>query len=187
MTDTTAILALDLGTTAFKCGVIRAADGRLAVPPLVRGYTLNTANGGVTCAPAVYTALTEELLSAAAAAARCLGLTVTGLGLSSQAQTWLPLDAAGRPLADAVVWTDGRATREAAEIADAMPDFAAHSGFSAPSPMQFLPKVRQWVRAEPALAAKTAKYLLLNEFIIWHLTGHTYGDTNLQGLSLIHI
>jgi sugar (pentulose or hexulose) kinase len=182
MKNTTAILALDLGTTAFKCGVVRAADGRLAAPPLARGYVLNTAGGGVTCAPAVYTALAEELLSAAAAEARRLGLTVTGIGLSSQAQTWLPLDAAGHPLADAVVWTDARATREAAEIAETMPDFAAHSGFAAPSPMQFLPKVRQWVRAEPALAAKTDKYLLLNEFIICHLTGHAYGDTNLQGM-----
>lgn len=182
MNDTTAILALDLGTTAFKCGVVRAADGRLAVPPLARGYALNTAGGGVTCAPAVYTALAEELLAAAAAEARRLGLAVTGIGLSSQAQTWLPLDAAGRPLADAVVWTDVRATREAAEIAEAMPDFPAHSGFSAPVPGLFLPKVRQWVRAAPALAAKTAKFLLLNEFIIWHLTGHAYGDTNLQGM-----
>lgn len=180
-TRQSAVIALDLGTTSFKCGLV-TPDGALLAPPLVENYDLNYADGGVTCAPELYARLALNVLAGVAAQARETQAQVTGVGISSQAQTWLPLAADGTPLADAVVWTDDRAKAEAAELKRALPDFAATGGFTDPSPLQFLPKLLQWRRQEPAAAAKVWKHLLLNEYIVYRLTGATYGDSSNAGM-----
>lgn len=175
------ILALDLGTTAFKCAPA-TADGLLA-PPVTVSYALDYDRGSVTFEPEAYFRIALQALRGAAAAAREAGLQVNALGISSQAQTYIPLDAAGRPLQKAVVWTDGRALAEAAEAAQAIPDFARHSGFCRPLPELFLPKVMHFARHGGFPLNRVWKFVLLNEYIIYRLTGHAYGDETNQGMS----
>lgn len=182
MTMKPVILALDLGTTAFKSGLLDG-NGQLVDPPLEESYTLNYANGGVTCDPELYAAIALRLLEKAAHAARRHGCKIQAIGISSQAQTCVPLDPCGKPLDDFIVWTDGRATAAAAEVAAALPDYAAHGGFAAPRSQLFLPKVRHWGKTKPDLIHNTWKFLLLNEYIIYRLTGWAFGDTTNQGMS----
>ena len=175
------VIALDLGTTAFKSAPV-SVKGLLAEPTVV-SYDLDYEGGSVTFDPEAYLHLATAALAGAIRSARAAGLTTTAIGLSSQAQTYIPLNAQGKPMQPAIVWTDGRAINEAREAANVIPEFAAHSGFQQPLPEMFLPKIRQFVKLHPDLAADVWKYALLNEYIVYRLTGAVYGDTTNQGMS----
>jgi xylulokinase len=175
------IIALDLGTTAFKCAPVNAA-GLLAEPTTV-AYTLDYAGGQVTFDPAAYERVAAEALAGAARAARERGLIVRAIGISSQAQTYIPLDGAGAPLQHAIVWTDGRAVDEAREAAQRIPDFVQHSGLREPLPVMFMPKLRHLARHSRLDVQQVWKFVLLNEYILYRLTGEVYGDTTNQGMS----
>jgi len=133
------ILALDLGTSAFKAAPV-TPDGLLAEPVGV-AYELDTCDGAVTCPPERYYRTAMEALRRAAAAAKAAGRRVEAIGIASQAQTYVALVYDGRPIRDAVVWMDSRAAAEAERANLALPDAPAHCGFRAFSPLQFLPKL----------------------------------------------
>ena len=175
------IIALDLGTTAFKCAPVNET-GLLAEPATVL-YDLDYDGGLVTYEPQRYEQLASEALLGATRAARQAGLEVHAIGISSQAQTYIPLDRAGQPMQKAVVWTDDRAVEEAREAAQLIPDYAHHSGFREPLPALFMPKVRHFARHSGIPLADVWKFALLNEYIIYRLTGVLYGDTTNQGMS----
>ena len=170
------ILALDLGTTAFKAAPAdqNGVRGRVTVAP----YALDYAGDGVTCDPERYVRCARRALAGAVRTARQQGLAVRGIGLTSQAQTYVALDAAGRPVQPAIVWTDSRSAEEAEEAARALPDFASTAGFIRPSPLQFLPKVMRWQRS----GVEARHLLLLNEWIAFRLTGQMFGDDVNQGM-----
>jgi gluconokinase len=175
------IIALDLGTTAFKCAPVDET-GLLAEPTTVL-YDLDYHAGLVTCPARRYEQLAAEALAGAVQAAHRAGLAVRAIGISSQAQTYFPLDRTGRPVQDAVVWTDDRAVAEAREVAALIPDFAQHSGFREPLPALFMPKLRHFARHSGIPLSEVWKFALLNEYIIYALTGALYGDTTNQGMS----
>lgn len=170
------ILALDLGTTAFKAAAV--AEDKIVARPTVVRYALDYHDGAVTCPPERLWRSALKALRGAAKTAREQGLPVTAIGISSQAQTYLALDAAGEAVQPAVIWMDSRARRQAISAAKALPDFASISGFPCPSPLQFLPKVRRF--RWQGLAAE--RFLLLNEWLIYRLTGEAYGDETSQGM-----
>lgn len=177
MSNDKVVLALDLGTTAFKAAAVRDDEivGQVAVVPTKLEYGRG---GAVTCPPERYRAWALDALRNAAGQARALGFRVRAIGISSQAQTFIPTDGRLQPVGDAIVWTDATATDEAAAAAEALPDFAHTSGFAQPSPQQFLPKVMRHAKTHGG----AARYLLLNEWVIAQLTGTCYGDTVNQGM-----
>ncbi len=172
----TCVLALDLGTSAFKAAPVdeSGALGRVTVAP----YALDRTDGRVTCDPERYVRAAYRALRGAARTASHMGLAVEAIGISSQAQTFVPLDARGEPAQPALVWTDDSASAEAAEAEDSLPDFRATSGFLAPSPLQFLPKAMRCRRECPS----AERLVLLNEWVVYRLTGKLLGDTCNQGM-----
>lgn len=171
------VLALDLGTTAFKAAPVDeyGVQGRVTLVPYKLDYG---PDGSVICNPERYILSAWKALRGAARAAHAQGLIVRAIGISSQAQTFIPLDEKGRAAAPAVVWTDARAVPEAEEAARILTDFARTCGFVRPSPLQFLPKVMRFCRE----GAKARRFLLLNEWIVYRLTGELYGDATNQGM-----
>ena len=169
------ILALDLGTSAFKSAPVTAAD--ISVHHDSSNFECDYAHR-ITCPPQNYISAMMNALSQAVEAARIYKFTVRGIGICSQAQTFLALDKHNEPIGPAVVWTDDIAQAEAEEAARALPDFARTSGFLRPSPLQFLPKVMQSRQQNPS----AQRFLLLNEWLISVLTGEAYGDETNQGM-----
>ena len=108
----TAILALDLGTTLVKGGLV--SGGRV----LARGHFPF---------PVRYDGLKREadpeefrrglagLLAGLGRQARKRRLEVLAVGVASQAQTFTALDRRGRPLIPFIVWNDRRAGAAALE------------------------------------------------------------------------
>ncbi|MCC6444614.1 MAG: hypothetical protein IT210_14300 [Armatimonadetes bacterium] len=172
----TCILALDLGTTAFKAAPV-GETGLLARPVSVANR-LDYAGGEVTCDPEEAFRRARRVLKAAARAAHQTGYRISAIGVSSQAQTYVALDRQGSPIQPFIVWTDARAVEEARE-AVCIADYAALCGFTAPLPQQFLPKVMRFRRRE---GREASRFLLLNEYIIYRLTGEAYGDETNQGM-----
>jgi sugar (pentulose or hexulose) kinase len=172
------VLALDLGTSAFKCGAV--SRGALLGEVVELPYALDERDGSVTVDPPErYALLAREALAAAARQARAAGAEVRAVGVCSQAQTFVTVDALGAPAGPALVWLDGGASPEAEELTPLAPDYAARTGFPKPSAQQFLPKVlRETRRAD----CSRRRFLLLNEFVILRLTGCAYGDTTQQGM-----
>lgn len=171
------VLALDLGTTAFKAApaLPDGVPGSVTVVPYQVQYG---ARGQVTCDPMLYIRAARRALRGAARTAHTLGLRPVAVGLSSQAQTFVPVDADNRPVGHAVVWTDAAAWREAAKVEEALPDFPAVCGFLRPLPLLFLPKVCHSRRRLP----HARRFLLLNEWIAFWLTGAAFGDNVNQGM-----
>lgn len=172
------VLALDLGTTAFKCAPV-THQGQVGAPTVVRARVVHDERG-VTCAPGLYIDWALEALAGAAETARSQGWSPTAIGISSQAQTFVTLGASGEPTEDAVVWTDDRAQSEAAELASLLPSFPSQSGFATPSPLQWLPKLVWMRRNRPQW--KPHRVLLLPEWVSLRLAGRAVGDETLQGM-----
>ncbi len=105
---------------------------------------------------------------AAMAAVRCIGLSGQMLGVTL-------LDAGDMPIRPALLWNDGRAAAECAELHRCLQDFSdivgcrAMPGFSAP-------KLRWLTRHEPDAMARTRRILLTKDYIRLALTGEAASD-----------
>src|SRR5690606_24333088 len=85
------------------------------------------------------------------------------------------LDADDRVLRPAILWNDGRAAAECAEIEAACPESRAISGNIA-MPGFTAPKL-QWMRHhEPRIFAHVSTVLLPKDYIRFRLTGHHVSD-----------
>ncbi len=106
------------------------------------------------------------------------GQAVRAIGLSSQGQTFVPLDAEGRALHNAIVWLDARATDQCRQIAahfDRQDNFLK-TGVPDFNQIASGPKLL-WLRQhEPEVFENTVHYLMLPDYIIWRLTGEMVGD-----------
>ncbi len=115
----------------------------------------------------------EATLDALAAAHGLGGLR--GIGLSGQMHGAVCLDDADRVLRPAILWNDGRAGAECAEIEAAFPRSRevagniAMAGFTAPK--------LQWLRKhEPQTFGHVSTVLLPKDYVRFRLTGHHVSD-----------
>lgn len=175
------ILALDMGTTGFKSSLV-SEDGIFADTVLTEKYLICRKNGKITFPADEYFNMAVRLLKRSCACASEKKLRIDSIGITSQAQTYVPVGKDGKAVSDAVIWLDGRAESEADEVAAGIADFPSHSGFPEPSAQMFLPKIVHLKNKSPAVHSSVWKFLLLNEYIIFRLTGETYGDSSNQGM-----
>jgi xylulokinase len=106
--------------------------------------------------------------------------------ISSQGETIILLDAAGRPTRSAIVWLDNRAVDEAALIAA---EFGHEQIFQVTGEPDIAPTWPSskilWVRRnEPEVFARTSKYLLLEDYLLYRLTGQYVTERSLQADTL---
>lgn len=176
-----AIIALDLGTTSFKCALI-AEDGVIPGTIISENYSVVRRNGEITFPAEKYFDMVLRLLRGSCSSAFERGIYVDSIGITSQAQTYVAVNRGGEALQDAVVWLDGRAGNEAVAIASVITEFSRHSGFHEPSGQMFLSKIMHLKNNQPDVHSSAWKFLLLNEYVIFKLTGETYGDSSNQGM-----
>jgi xylulokinase len=156
----TAVLAIDLGTTEVKAGLV-GLDGRLL--GLARaGYATDTdpSTGRAEQDP-------EAWWGAIGLAVRELARLDVGevcaIGIDGHGPTLVPVDAAGRAAHPAIIWQDTRSTAEGAEL-------AAVTGLQGWS-LAGLPAALWLERHEPDAAAATCWYLATWDAVAMRLTG----------------
>jgi xylulokinase len=160
MSGETAVLAIDLGTTEVKAGLV-GLDGRLL--GLARaGYATDTdpSTGRAEQDP-------EAWWGAIGLAVRELARLDVGevcaIGIDGHGPTLVPVDASGRATHPAIIWQDTRSTAEGAELAAA----TGLLGWS----LAGLPAALWLERHERDAAAATCWYLATWDAVAMRLTG----------------
>lgn len=162
-------LGIDLGTSGVKAVLIDAAHrvlgtghAALAVQSPLPGWSEQDPAAWVKAAKAAIADLGQDLGQ------------VQGIGLSGQMHGAVCLDRDDQVLRPAILWNDGRARDEAAQM-DSDPQFRAitgnlvFAGFTAP-------KLLWMQRHEPNLFHRVARVLLPKDYLRLWLTGEAISD-----------
>ena len=167
---TPALLAIDLGTTQAKAGLV-GLDGRLlalarATYPLATDGASGAAEQDPTDWWAAIRSMTAELLALAGP------VSIGAIGVDGQGPTLVAAGADGRPIGPAMTWLDSRAAAEEAELAAA----TGEAGWV----LGILPRALWAERHLPAVAAAARWYLASWEWVGFRLSG-VAAETTLFG------
>lgn len=177
------LLGIDAGTTSIKSGLFNA-DGRcLAVTR--QEYQLSTPQ-------AKWAELDPEIYWQACAATTKKVLQQVGtkdevaaVSVSSQGETMIALDALGRPVYQAIVWLDNRAEREAKILAGKFAtEVYEKTGIPEIIPTWTGCKILWLKQNEPDVFARVDKFLLVQDYLIYKLTGQYTSNDSISCTSL---
>ena len=175
------LLGIDFGTSYLKAGVFDTA-GTLRGLGRVRLDAAVT-DSRVELAPQNFWGLVRGAVEVALQQAGAGARDIAGLSYASQANTFIALDAAEKPLTPLIVWTDHRAEVEAADAAfSATEAFHRTVGFRGIAPGSAVTKWRWLQRSEPALWQRVGRLLTLSDYVTWCLTGEYAGDASTASL-----
>jgi len=110
---------------------------------------------------------------------------ILAIGTASQGETIVPVDKNGEPLRNAIVWIDTRSTAEAEEIRQNFDSTEMYKITGQPDVDTSWPAARiRWIKKnEPEIFNKTHKFLLLEDFIAYKLTGGFFGEAGVYNSS----
>ena len=180
------LLGIDLGTTGCKAALC-SAEGDLLGESYLEYPLIKPAPGVVEQDADQWWTLTQEAIRQAIRVAGVDGSTVRALSVSSQGISFVPVDAAGHPLGNAINWLDTRAAAEAEAILSryAEADLFRLTGKRA-SPVYVLPKLL-WLREhQPDLYRRTHKFLMAHDFLIFKFSGQLVTDHSMAGGTLLY-
>jgi len=172
------IAGIDIGTTGCKIAVYDRSGARFHA---YREYTAARSSSEHEVDPRAIWQAIRELIREAAAAAPDVG----GIGVSSFGESFALLDEKDEPLMDVMLYTDPRGAQECEEIAQAMgaERVAAITGMT-PHAMYSLPKLL-WVRRQrPELWEKVKCILLMQDYVVYMLTGVRQIDYSLASRTM---
>jgi sugar (pentulose or hexulose) kinase len=174
------ILSVDLGTTALKTAIFDKTGELKATA--TQEYSL------LTPAPNMVEADTDTYWEAFKKGIAGLKnrypfdpKSIKALGISAQGETLFCLDSSGASLRNAIVWMDSRAQDEAGELTAV---FSNETCYQRTGQVSFEPcwpasKIL-WIRNhEPRIFKETAKFLLIEDYFIYRLTGKLVSEGSL--------
>lgn len=164
------ILTLDVGTTSVKACLF---DPSLRLTAQAgQEYALDVCGERVEAAPQIYLDAAEQCVLSLPAAERAM---VRAVSLSTQGETLLCVDGRGRPLRPAIVWLDSRAGEQARALEAAVDRQTFYARTGLPELSGALPLAKLcWLRErEPEIWARTAQFMLLEDYLLLWLTGRT--------------
>ena len=166
------LIAIDAGTTSFKGAIFDECGMMLSTHSCA--YELITDEQSVVEFTAEgYRKIFAEVIAALVGKSGVDAESIVGLSIDSQGETMICVDKAGAPLRNAIVWLDGRAVREAREIKE---EFGSESVYERTGQNEIAPgwpacKILWIRRNEPEIFARTHRFLLLEDYLIYCLTG----------------
>jgi xylulokinase len=167
-------LGIDIGTSGVKAVLVDEEDrvvGEATAPlSVLRPRPLWSEQN-----PEDWWSATAATLDHLAARHPDLVGRVRAIGLSGQMLGVTLADADGRPVRPALLWNDGRASAEGAELEAAIPDFAGLTGARA-MPGFPAPKLRWLAKHEPEALARARNLLMPKDFVRLRLTGEIACD-----------
>ncbi|MEM2129274.1 MAG: xylulokinase [Candidatus Bathyarchaeia archaeon] len=168
----TYFLGVDLGTTSVKC-VLFDQQGKVAASALEEYELLMPSPDIVEAKTETYwdafRTCTKEIL-------RHSNIDISeilGISISSQGESFTYLDKKGKPLGNVIVWLDNRSKTEAKIIQDEFGVDGVYrvTGQNVVSPTWTATKILWLKRNKPSIFRKVEKFLLLEDFLIYKLTG----------------
>lgn len=177
-------LGIDIGTTSLKAAVFDENGNRLGLRQV--DYVLSTdpqsgfiefdAEEYITICTRVIEELTAECGKPAA------------ISVDTQGETLILADGTGKPLYPAVVWLDNRAVKEAEEIQKTFGNRRVYEVTGQPEiPAGFPASKLLWFKENsPKIWEKTEKIFLLEDWILYRLTGAFVTEPTIQSSSLYY-
>lgn len=181
------ILGIDAGTTSLKAAVF-CMDGSLVASGVEDYVLLTPAPNRVEFPAESYwehlCTLTRDLMKKSGVKPE----EILSLAISSQGETLICLDEKGEALRPAIVWLDNRSGEEAAEIEQEFGLKEIYERTGQPECVATWPATKiAWLRRhEPEVYEKTAKFLLLEDYLLYRLTGKFACEENLLASSLLY-
>lgn len=173
------LMGLDMGTTSVKTAVF---DDKLTeLKKLTADYTPD-AHGDIMEFPAeeYWNIVRGEIEKITAE------LKIDALALDTQCETLILTDEDGNPTRAAIVWLDNRATEEAKMIEEHFGRKKVYEITGQPEVTATWPACKLlWVkRNEPEVWAKTKKVFLLEDYMLYKLTGKFITEKTLQSSTI---
>ncbi len=172
-------LGIDFETTSVKAVLFDEKLRELASS--TEDYTLKTADNTVELDPLKYWDLLQNALCTVRAKA-----PVDCLAIDTQCDTLILTDENGTPVRDAIVWLDNRATEETESINER---FGRQKVYEVTGQLEITatwPACKLlWVRRnEPEVWARTKKIFLLEDYLLYKLTGKFVTEKPLQSSTI---
>jgi len=166
------LLGVDAGTTSIKC-VLFDQNGKVIASGRSE-YELSMLQPEfVEVEAETYWNALKESLNKVLNESKINVEDILGIGVSSQGETFIALDKARKPLRKAIVWLDNRSKEEAHIIKE---EFGVDNIYRITGQNDVIPtwpaaKILWLKKNEPSTFQKAFKYLLLEDYIIYKLTG----------------
>lgn len=184
----TLILAHDIGTSGDKATLFRA-DGTLVASSFAAYPTAYRRPGWAEQDPADYWSAfcrsTRELLEMSGSRAS----EVAVVAFSGTMMAALPVDRAGAPLRDSIIWADQRATAEVAQIARRVSPERVYAITGHRLSASYSAAKMMWIRQnEPEVFRGAAAFIHTKDFLVLKLTGRVCTDfSDATGMNLLDI
>lgn len=172
-------MGIDIGTTSIKTAVF---DERLEQKlSLTADYTLDAHGDIVEFDAEQYWQLVKGTMETATK-----DYAVEALAVDTQCETLILTDEHGTPLRPAIVWLDNRATEEAELIAQHFGHQRVYEVTGQPEITATWPACKLlWVkRHEPEIFAKVKRVFLLEDWILFKMTGKFVSEKTLQSSTI---
>lgn len=171
-----AVVGIDVGTTAVKAAVI-SSQGRVQASYSASYPMVRQADSRVEQNPDDWLAIIQRALREFANHESAA--TISSIGLCSQVNTHVFVNAAGEPLLPAISWQDGRARAEALELDQQVTEEQKIRWWGTPMPIDashLLPRMLWLSRHHPQLWQRVATVALPKDYCIFKLTGEWVSD-----------
>ncbi|GKH30807.1 hypothetical protein MCI89_06575 [Muricomes sp. OA1] len=166
------LMGLDLGTTAMKIALFDEQGKILAFS--TQEYDLLTPQTNyVEEKPEVYWKAFQDGIADLRSQYFLSEVTEIAMAMSAQGETLFVLDREGNPLRNAIVWMDNRAIEEAKELEERFGNDVCYQKTGQVSFEACWPASKiLWIRKhEPEVFAEADKFLLIEDYFIYRLTG----------------
>ncbi|MBQ9096815.1 MAG: hypothetical protein IJY55_00265 [Clostridia bacterium] len=173
------LLGVDVGTTSMKM-VLFDENGSI-LKSVSKEYTLDTKGDRVEFDAEKYWQMFSEGYAEIKSEYK-----VDALSIDTQCETLIVTDENGTPLYNAIVWLDNRAAREAEKVAERFGTKTVYELTGQPEITATWPACKlMWLRDnEPEVFCKVKKIFLLEDFLLYRLTGEFVTEKTLQSSSL---
>ena len=160
----TKIISIDIGTSRVKCALFDEKGTMSGLESL----RLKRTESPDTQDAEEWFAVVCKLLQAVTSKA---GGDVEAVALTGNMHALLGVDATGKPVTPARLWSDNHAQRESDELNERYGKLLLEKYGNRSIPVFTLPKILQMKREEPELYHRSVKFLQSKEFIAYRLTG----------------
>ena len=173
------LLGIDVGTTSLKA-VCYDENGTSLAKACV-DYTLTTKGDLVEFDAMEYLAITKRAIDEIRAK-----VTIDAISVDTQGETMILTDENFVPTMPAIVWLDNRAVDEAQEIEAHFGQETIYNVTGQPETTGGWPGCKLlWVKRHlPEVWKKTKKVFLLEDWLLWYLTGEFVTEPTLQSSSI---
>ena len=179
------LIGLDAGTTSIK-GLLTSVDGS-SQTVVQKEYSLEYREGEIVeLNPEIYWETTLFIINQLLKRSGVRPEKIRAISFASQGETLIAVDKNGKPLRNAIVWLDNRSTEEAKVIEQSFTRQILLEKTGQPEILPLWPATRiLWLKnKEPGIFKKVGKFLLVEDYLIYKLTGQYYSEESLVSSTL---